>query len=111
MTACAMRELEEESKGLLTNIVRDAMKNVRNVAVFEGVNEEKREKIYFLFVSLKYEDTSEIPRLFSQTDMSEMNKNKKEKLGPIAFYKQSDVKNFKFRTAKNLTDFIFLLNK
>ena len=110
VTACAMRELEEESKGLLTKIVTEAMKNPRNVAVFEGVNEEKKEVLYFIFVSLKYEDTKEIPYQFLQTDMSEMNKNKKEKLGPIAFYKQSDVKNFKFRTAKNLTDFIFFLN-
>ena len=107
VTACAMRELEEESKGLLTKYVTEAMKNPRNVAVFEGVNEV----LYFIFVSLKYEDVEKVPAQFSQTDMSEMNKNKKEKLGPIAFYKQSDVKNFKFRTAKNLTDFIFFLNK
>ena len=110
VTACAMRELEEESKGLLTKYVTEAMTNPRNVAVFEGVNEDKKEKVYFIFVSLKYEDTKEVPSQFSKTDMSEINKNKKEKLGPIAFYKQSDVKNFKFRTAKNLTDFIFFLN-
>ena len=110
VTSCAMRELEEESKGLLTKYVTEAMKNPRNVDVFEGINEEKKEVLYFIFVSLKYEDVYQVPAQFSQTDMSELNKNKKEKLGPIAFYKQSDVKNFKFRTAKNLTDFIFFLN-
>ena len=109
-TACALRELNEESKGLLIGPVKEAMKNPRNVAVFEGVNEEVKEKVYFIFVSLKYEDVSEIPNLFSQTDMSEMNKNKKEKLGPLSFYKQTDIKSFKFRTAKNLTDFLFYLN-
>jgi hypothetical protein len=110
-TSCALRELQEESKGLLVVPIQEAMKNPRNVAVFEGINEEKREKVYFLFVSLKYEHVKDIPTLFSETDMSEMNKNKKEQLGPIAFYKQSDVKSFKYRTAKNLTDFIYFLNK
>lgn len=110
-TACALRELDEESSGLLSEYVREAMKNPRNIAVFEGISDERKEKVYFLFVSLKYEDVLHVPEKFSQTDMSEMNRNKKEKLGPIAFYKQSDVKNFKYRTAKNLTDFIFFLNK
>jgi len=100
---CALRELREESKGLLNDIILNSIQNQKNIAIFEGVS-KKMEKLYFMFVSLNYDDVKNIPMKFSQTEITY------EKLGPISFYKQKDIKKYKYRTAKNLTDFIEYLN-
>jgi hypothetical protein len=102
--SCAFRELHEEVKGLLDEIIQKAMADYKNVACFEGISEKKGEKIFFLFVYLDYNDVKSIPSLFLETDR--LDHNKHEKLGPIGFYKQSDVKKYRYRLAKNLTDFI-----
>lgn len=104
---CAFRELSEETKGLLDEIIQKAMSEVKNVACFQGVNEKKKEKLFFMFVSLDYDTVKDIPDLFLKTDRLDHNG---ENLGKIGFYKQTDIKKYKYRTAKNLTDFIGYLN-
>jgi len=98
---CALREAKEESDGLLDSHINKAFKN-DNIVIFEGRNDYHRKKLFFIFIRLEYEDVKDIPHLFSR---------KKGKNGALAFYKQSDVKSFKYRTSKNLTDFLYFLNK
>ena len=106
-TACAIRELSEESKGLLLTPILISMRNKDKVAIFEGRNGMLKEKIYFIFVSVEYEDVWNIPKHFESTNRLDG----KEKLGPIDFYPQSEIKKFTFRTAKNITDFIYFLRE
>ena len=106
-TACAIRELSEESKGLLLTPILKSMRNKDKVAIFEGRNGILKEKIYFIFVSVEYEDVWNIPKHFARTNRLDG----KEKLGPIDFYPQSEIKEFTFRTAKNITDFIHFLRE
>jgi hypothetical protein len=104
---CALRELKEESKGLLNEIIQNAISaDPKNIAIFEGIFQN--EKIFFMFVSLNYNDIKDIPSLFLETDR--MDHDKKNKLGLINFYRQNDIKKYLYRTAKNLTDFISYLN-
>ncbi len=105
-TYCALRELQEESKGLLMGPILDSMKDKNKMAIFEGKNDYK-EKLYFIFVSVNYETIKHIPQQFMHTDRLDG----KEKFGPINFYAQFDIKKYSFRTAKNLTDFINFLNE
>lgn len=96
--ACAFRELEEESKGLLPQII-DNIKNLQKVVFIQG--ETKDEIIYFIFVFLEYNDVKHIPRIFL-----DIKNPKYEKLGPIDFYDKDKLFNREYRTSKNLTDLI-----
>ena len=97
---CAERELNEESKGLLTNFVRKAIEE-GNIAILEGTSRDG-DKINFLFVELNYEDVKDIPERFNAIPSE-------ERLGKLGFYKQRDVKSGKYRTSKNLTDLLLFL--
>ena len=103
---CAMRELNEESKGLLPNIVRNAIRNSNNFVIFEGKN-TKGDILYFMFVKLNYEDVKDIPDKFSK--IKEI--KGQEKFGPLRFYRQSDILNREYRTSKNLTDLVSMLKE
>lgn len=104
---CALRELIEESKGLLVNPVLKSLNNRDKIAIFEGRNDFLKEKIYFIFVDVEYEEVWNVPEYFARTDRLDG----REKLGPIHFYPQSEIKKFTFRTAKNITDFIYFLRE
>lgn len=116
---CAMRELEEESKNLLSEVINSAIQNQDNYTVFEGTyiknkhsKYPKNEHIYFMFVQVKYDDVKDIPTLFSQKKSESLELGKQvEKLGKLGFYDQNDLLNFKYRTSKNLTDLIMYFNK
>lgn len=106
---CALRELKEESKGLLTEPVLKALSykgNDRKVTVFEGRDDENKQKIYFFIVVLNYNDVKDIPKRFEKVPYLT-----KEKLGPINFYPQNSIRSRGLRTSKNLTDFVSYLNQ
>jgi len=109
--ACAFREMGEESRGLLEPYVREAMETPSNVAIFEGVDEIRKEKVYFIFISLDYEKVKDLPEKFNEQGKVKP-WDRTEKLGPLAFYPQRKIHAYQYRTSKNLTDFIsFLLKK
>ena len=74
---CALRELHEESKGLLDDIVEKRLTE-DNVVVFEGKNEQKKEKVIFIFVliDMKEKEFENIQERFNQS-------YSKEKFGPL----------------------------
>jgi uncharacterized protein (DUF1015 family) len=100
---CLLREMAEESKNLLNEIVDKAWNDKERRTIFEGVN--GKDVIYFVFVLLDYEDVQDIPEIFRQMPEG------KEKLGNLGFYRQSDIRKRKVRTSSNLTDFISYLNR
>ena len=102
--SCARREMLEETKNLLPGLVHAAISR-GDVAILKGENLDFKESIYFIFVELEYEDVK---------DISEQFKNKewpKENFGNLGFYSQKDIKSGKYRTSKNLTDFLDYLGK
>ena len=101
---CALREMREETKGLLNKPIENAIQK-GTYTIFEGSNGEKQRRIYFYFVFIDYEDVKDIPDLFLTTP-----KTVSERLGPLNFYKQSDILSRRYRTARNLTDFVSFLN-
>lgn len=100
---CAVLELNEETKGLL---VQQVLKSVGTTkpTVYMGINERKREKVWFVIVFLNYDEVKNIPEEFETTKRV----NKGEKLGPLGFYKESDILGLpsKYRLSRNLADFI-----
>ena len=112
--SCAFRELAEESKVLLNSYVREAI-DAGNIAIIEGTNynwqKQKEEKINFLFVELDYEKVKDIPEVFSTLPNPKNKEGRSENLGQLGFYKQKDIRAHKYRTSKNLTDFISFLNQ
>lgn len=116
---CAGRELLEESHNLLYESVLESLKIADNVAIFRGTNERAKEKIYYFIVEIPYEKIQNIPEIFNginrdilktQREKERRGEKKGEKYGPLGFYSQEDIKNRKYRTAKNLTDFVSYLN-
>lgn len=105
---CAMLELNEESKGLLVQPVLRSLGTVKPT-VYRGTDERKKEYVWFVMVPLPYEAVGGIPGLFVDAPYVLQG----EKLGPLDFYKESDVINpdSKYRTARNLTDFVSYLRK
>jgi hypothetical protein len=99
---CAGRELDEESKGLLSGFVKTAI-NKGDVAILEGISRDG-DVVHFLFVQLEYGDVKDLPQKFQTIES-------KENLGNLGFYSQKDVKSGKYRTSKNLTDLLLFLNK
>lgn len=99
---CAMKELDEESKGLLTNLVWEVLDNLdkRYLQIYEGTNYRSREKVYFFLIPLPYDEIKPIILNFNILP------NIDEKLGPMNIYLERDVLNREYLTTHNLTDFI-----
>jgi len=95
---CARRELHEENKGLLTELVNTAI-NKGNLAIIQGKTYE--DNVNFIFVELDYDEVKNIPREFKTVEW-----DGEELLGNLNFYKQSDLKTGRYRTSKNLTDLL-----
>lgn len=131
--ACALRELREETKNLLTRVIERELYekekyNKDNVVVFKGTYEGEKfddnkkknvmtkEKIFFTFVLVNYNDVRDIPHLFDEKLEREERETErkrargerviKERLGPLNFYRQGYLRQYRYRTSKNLTDFL-----
>lgn len=102
---CAMLELNEESKRLLVQPVLKSL-GTNKPTVYLGYDNKNKTHVWFVKVFLPYEEIQNIPNDFVNTPLV-IN----EKLGPLAFYKESDILNKKHRTSKNLTDFVDYLRK
>lgn len=107
---CLFRELREESNEKLTNLIRrnleDAVENRSWMQIYKGFHGGKSpDTIYFIFVNTEYNEFLNNPRLYTE------NTGKTgESFGSRSFYNQQDLLNRRYRTAKNLTDFINYLN-
>ena len=100
---CAMLEVFEESKGFLTQpILKSLGENDKNkFIIYKGENRRDREKIYFFFVPLNYNEIDNMLNTINTTRSST-----KERFGPIDFYLESEMYSRKYRTSRNLTDFL-----
>jgi hypothetical protein len=103
---CAFLELNEESKGLLVQPVLRSLGTSKPV-IYRGINNQYREYVWFAMVQLDYPEIQDIISRFPSAPYV----LKKEKLGPIGLYKESDVINGKYRTTRNLTDFLDFLRQ
>lgn len=106
---CAILEVHEESKGLLTQMI------LRNIGLIEKqtmeiyigkINNSRRgqdDKVYFFFVPVNYEEIKQVIETFNSTsDIS-------EKFGPLDFYEEEVLLSKtekQFLTSFNLTDLI-----
>ena len=104
---CAMIELHEESKGLLDQpILRSlGILDKNGFQIYQGKDDRRKEKVYFMFIPLNYEEVKDIPTIFETLPNPET-----EKFGPLGFYKETDILQNKFRPTRNLQDFINFLN-
>ena len=73
-----------------------------NTTTYRGVNENNKEYVWFVMVPLPYELVNDIPEEFETSPYV----LKGEELGPLDFYREEDILNKKYRTSRNLTDFI-----
>ena len=105
--SCAITEVHEESKGLLTQPILKMIGSLNSddFQIYEGKNYNTKEKLYFFFIPLFYNDIAEIPNIFNNSP------DIKEKLGPLDFYLESDIYDKKYLTTYNLTNFIDYLKK
>jgi len=103
---CAILELNEESKGLLVQPVLRSLGTGKPL-VYRGLDEMKREYVWFVMVPIPYNVVRNIPNVFDDAPYV----LKGEKLGPLGFYKFSDIlaRDSKYRTSRNLTDFVKFL--
>ena len=100
---CAVLELNEESKGLLVKPILAAL-GTQEIIVFRGTDNKRKEYIWFILIPLDYAILRSVIDKFESTiNITE------EKLGPLDLYKLSDIINRKFRTSRNLTDFVNFL--
>ena len=100
---CAMIELHEESKGLLDKLVLKSLGSLDNkdIYIYEGIDNRKRERVIFTFVPLKYENIKNIPNEFER-----LPNPSNERFGPIDFYLEEDILDKRVTTSRNLTDFV-----
>ena len=98
---CAMLELNEESKGLLVQPVLRSLGTFKPL-VYRGADRKNKEYVWFVMVPLPYEIIKDIPTQFKDAPYI----LKGEELGPVDFYKESDILQKNFRTSRNLTDFV-----
>ena len=98
---CAMLELNEESKGLLVQPVLKSL-GEKEPTIYRGVNHKRKEYVWFVMVGLVHDTNKNIPNVFEKVPYV----LKGEKLGPLDFYKEFDILNNKYRTSRNLTDFV-----
>ena len=97
---CAMLELNEESKGLLVKPVLASL-GLNEIAIYRGIDELRKEYVWFVMVPLNYH----VAKI--AVDSFEVTPNiSNELLGPINFYRYNDIINKKYRTSRNLTDFV-----
>jgi len=108
---CAKRELGEESKHLLDDVINEELKlfdeDFDRIEVYEG-REEKSDEMVIFFVLLLEKDYDFFEKI--NIEFKELPRGK-EFFGAPALYKQKDVKSRKYRTSKNLTDFVSFLNR
>lgn len=103
----AMVELYEESKGLLVQPVLGSLAK-NKPKVFRGTDDIKKEYVWFVMVELDYENIKNIGKQFQKTPYV----SEDEEFGPIDFYEESHILTGKYRSSRNLNDFInFLTNK
>jgi hypothetical protein len=102
---CAITELHEESKGLLTQIILKSIGTTQkeDLQIYLGKATRPEEKLFFFFVPVNYEEVRPIIDLFNNTPDID------EKFGPLAFYHQDDILKKKVLTTHHLTDFINFL--
>ena len=100
---CAVLELNEESKGLLVKPVLASL-GTHEITVYRGTDDKRKEYVWFLMVPLDYTTIRLIIDKFEFTSQIT-----DEKLGPLDLYRLSDIINRKFRTSRNLTDFVNFL--
>lgn len=98
---CAMLELNEESKGLLVKPVLASM-GTNEIFIYRGRDNYHKEYVWFVMVQLDYDEVKPLVDRFEST----LYVHEGEKLGPLGFYKESDIISNNHRTSSNLTDFI-----
>lgn len=100
---CAMLEVNEESKGLLTKPLLEsfAVAGNNSIQIFQGYNRPAGSLVYFALVPLELETAERAIRDFPNVP-SVLN----ERLGPINLYPLEDILARKYRTSRNLTDFV-----
>lgn len=105
---CAMLELNEESKGLLVQPVLRSLGTVKP-DVYRGTNTNRKEYVWFVMVQLNYKEIANIEAEFEGAPLV----LKGEKLGPLGFYKESDIlrPDGPYRTTRNLTDLVNYLRR
>lgn len=99
---CAITEVHEESKGLLTQTM---LKNIGMLDedkfhIYVGKSNRPDEKVFFFFVPIDYEEAKAIIYIFNNSP------NIDEKFGPLDLYKEKDIFEGKILTTHNLTDFV-----
>ena len=99
---CAMLELNEESKGLLVQPVLESLGIGEGVEIYRGRNDYSKEYVWFVLVPLHFRDVLDVVENFDHVPLV----LKKEKLGPLGLYREIDLLEKRYRTSKNLTDFI-----
>ena len=99
---CAIQELEEESKGLLTqNILKMIGSTDPNMFhIYVGKNHRENKKVYFFFVPIIYAEVYQIMLNFNNTP------DRDEKLGPMGIYPDTEIFEGRYLTTHNLTDFV-----
>lgn len=118
---CAMAELHEEGKGLLTQVILRSIGvlSVDKLHIYVGKTSQQadpslskpnertknvpkkiEEKVFFFFVPVDYEEIKAIINIFNDTP--DIN----EKLGPLGLYSETDIFSRKILTTHHLTDFI-----
>jgi hypothetical protein len=94
---CAIKELHEEGKGLLTKPV------LAQIALDDSITylgQKNNERIYFTMVPLSLEEAKNLIIDINNKDYS------KERLGPVDLYSESDLLSKKYLTSNFLTDFV-----
>ncbi len=100
---CAVLELNEESKGLLVKPILASL-GTQEITVFRGTDNKRKEYVWFILVPLDYAILRSVIDKFETTSHIT-----EEKLGPLDLYRLSDIRGGKFRTSRNLTDFVNFL--
>jgi hypothetical protein len=119
---CAITELYEESKGLLTQTILKSIGvlDLTQLHIYVGRTKDSKivdsvrpnpserktvqknigEKVFFFFVPVDYEEVKGIINVFNNTPDVD------EKLGPIDLYSETDIFSRKILTTHHLTDFV-----
>ena len=103
---CAILELNEESKGLLVRPVLKSLGLV-NPDIYRGLDRTKKEDVWFVLVELDPKDIIDLSERFERAPKV----LKGEELGPLDFYSEQEIIDKKYRTSRNLTDFVDSLRR
>ena len=102
---CAIRELNEESKGLLTQVI------LKNIGLLDSksfhiyLGKFRKQRVVFFFVPFVMGEVENIIKQFNE--MPDID----EKLGPLDLYLEMDIFDQKYLTSNYLTDFVNFLKK